>query len=450
MKEVLRIKQGAQNYSSNSILRDYNLEVYAGEIVYIQGLSGSGVMALIDVLSGKQQLSSGEIYIQEKKLQEYSENTFLNNGIYTITAEQDLVNNLTVAENLEAVREQRFLAAIFSRKKVISKVDEYLFKEEIKVHADSLVQELTLEDKQKLSILKAKMNGAALIVLDCTRGYYEGRIAEELCTLIQKISDEGIAFIILSERYSSFAEISDHIQIMHLGRDMMEWDHFDEKIKITLTQKGNIQSNYSRSEKKEIVKSFYGLYDYYWGMDYSIWEYLAKLKKGNSECWKTFINVRPLKEGTYYDGETAIIPKESASLLIPNLDVDDNIIITIPQRISKNKYGIVKKKLASNVSEGFYQRTGLNRNLKKVSELSDVHKKILSIYRWEVAKPKTIIFENPYCGMDTQDIAILRKYMEELSGKGIRVICFSKSLDEMKSDCCVIISTEDGLNATLL
>ncbi len=37
MKEVLRILHGRQKTGSSNILRDYNLEVYEGEIVYIQG-----------------------------------------------------------------------------------------------------------------------------------------------------------------------------------------------------------------------------------------------------------------------------------------------------------------------------------------------------------------------------------------------------------------------------
>lgn len=387
------------------------------------------------------------MYLHEKRLDEYNEITLRKNGVYIITAEQDLVNNLTVAENLEVVRKLRFLARIFSRKKVTCLVDEYLLKEEIKVQGDCLVEDLTPEDKQKLSILKSKMHGASLIVLDCTKGYYEGNLAEELCDLILKISKEGIAFIVLSERYSQFANIANRIQMMHLGKDLMEWNYYDDNIKSILLQNGNIKSNINNSEQNR--KKFYGLYDYYWGMDKNIWDFLKSFQMYNPEYWKSFVNIKHISKPFYYDGETAIIPKESASLLIPNLSIQDNVIITIPRRVGRSKYGVIRKKLASYVTEDFYERTGIDREVKMISELSDVHKKILSLYRWEMAKPKTIILENPYLGMDMEDSEVLRKYLYGLSDKGIKIIYFSKSIEEMKQDCMIILATEDGKNAIL-
>lgn len=103
MKEILRILHGKQKGNHN-ILRDYNLEVYEGEIVYIQGLSGSGLTALVQLLEGKAALDEGSIYISEKRIGLPSGNLLQTQGIYVITKEQDLVGNLTVAENLEVLQ----------------------------------------------------------------------------------------------------------------------------------------------------------------------------------------------------------------------------------------------------------------------------------------------------------------------------------------------------------
>jgi len=446
-KEIIRIKHGAQYESNNNILRDYNLEVYAGEIIYIQGLSGSGVMALFDLLSGNSNLDTGEIYLNEKKITECNQSILLQNGIYTINAELGLVNSFTVAENMEAIRKVGSLVKIFSKKKAVHKVNSYLDKEGVLIRGDSIVREVTQEEKIKLSILKAKLYEAKVIVLDFTTEYYEGIFAKELGELISRINQEGISFVILSERLLPLIRVANRVQLVQNGIDLMEWDYYDDAVKSILFQQVEYRKEFNMNPME---KMFLGLYDYYWGMDKNIWEYLDSLKKDNPGYWDNYLNVKLLKPGLYYDGETVIIPKESSSFLLNNFGIVDNIAITIPKRIGKSKYGILRKKYAIKVAKDFYKIIGVADKMKSIEDLNNVQKKILSIYRWEVARPKVIILEYPYIAMDIAEIEILRNYLKHVALKGIHIVCFSNSLEEMKYDCNIIISTENGKNTVLI
>jgi ABC-type sugar transport system ATPase subunit len=49
--------------------------------------------------------------------------------------------------------------------------------------------------------------------------------------------------------------------------------------------------------------------------------------------------------------------------------------------------------------------------------------------------------------MSREEAGQLRSYLNRLSEKGIRIICFSKSLDDLQSDCAGIITTRNGRSA---
>lgn len=439
MKEVLRILHGRQKTGSSNILRDYNLEVYEGEIVYIQGLSGSGLSALLQVLAGKARLDEGRLYIGEKPAEIHPMSSPLAQGIYIVTEEQDLVGNLTVAENMELLQYGKRLIGYYNRKAVIEKVGGYLRQEGMEIDPATPVQELSQEECQKLSIIKGRMCGARLIVLDCTRGYHEGRMADELTRMIRRISEEGIAFIILSEQLLHFAYEADRIQLMHHGKDLMEWDHVE----------CGVLHGKDFAVEETVDKIQEGFFDYDWEMSRSIWSYIRTVKDNNEDFWTQNIGLELLPEGCYCKKKTVMIPKESAMRLIDNMEIKQNATLAVKNRIGRTLMGYIPDILENNITEEFYRVTGINSEIKYPCELGYVEKKILSVYRWVITKPDTILFESPYWGMDLRESDVFHRYLLHLTGKGIRILIFSKSLSELKRYCNKIVITKNGCNAAI-
>ena len=63
MKELLRITHGMQDQAGEDALYDYNLEVYEGEILYIQGMPGNGIRTLMNIFAGDCALKSGKLLL---------------------------------------------------------------------------------------------------------------------------------------------------------------------------------------------------------------------------------------------------------------------------------------------------------------------------------------------------------------------------------------------------
>ncbi len=447
MREILRIRHGMQDDRKDDMLQDYEIRVFEGDIFYIQGIEGSGTGTLVSLLAGECVLKQGELLLFEEKVENYDRNTAYQYGIYTITAEKDLVETLTVAENLEAVRYLPFPGKYYDRRRAERKVAEYLQREQVDIPADASLWMLSKKERQKLSILKAKMHGARMIVLDARSDVYEGQEAEELCELIRRANAEGITFVILSECYAMFAEIANRIQIVSQGRDLKEW--------YGMTERARRYLRHERLEETEPVVQkdasflFLGLYDYEWEMKGCIWDYLNYIKSHDPEIWDQYIGADIPKPGVGQEQKTVVIPRESGEFLLKNLTVADNLIMPIPHRVGKYRFGLIKKSIRENIAGEFYRKTGIDPRIRRVEELSAVQKKILSICRFELNRPRIMILESPYSGMNQEERKSLRGYLRLLAEKGIRIIYFSKSREEIAKDCGRVIVTQNGERAKI-
>lgn len=399
------------------------------------------------VLSGEAALQSGEMYADGKKVTTAEHNFFDEYGIYYIGQGQDLIEHFTVADNLLAARYVHNAFSLYDSRKARLKSKAYLMSEQMQVKPDQYIWKMTPEQRKKLSLLKARIFRAKIVVFDATRDIFYGKSAEQLSEMILRMNRDGITFIILSERYSPSAEISGRVQILRQGRDLKEFSRIDNEVRKILKNQ-NERTEAGRSQDRKAC-SFTGLYDYEWESEKSIWQYLYRFRANNPEVYREYFGEQAVlpAEGISLAAGTLVVPRDSGRQLFWNMTIEDNIILTIPERISGFRLGIVRKNLAANVSRGFYTAAGVPEEIRHPAQLNAVQRKILSIYRWAAAKPARIILENPYGGMNDDEIHLLRAYLKSLHASGVRILCFARSMDEMLEDCSVILTTHDAQNA---
>ena len=452
MKEILRIQHGLQDDFPEEALFDYNLELYEGDILYIQGNRGDGLRTLIKVLAGDIPLKSGTIYLWDKKTEDYSRNTAMQYRLCMITGETDMVMNMSVTDNLEAVRPVRSPLQLYSPYLKQRQVQQYLDAYGVHISAGDTVFHLSRFEQMELSIIKAQMHGARLIGLDMTDNRYEGKEAEKIYRLIRKANKEEVSFLIFSESYSMFSELASRIQLLSAGREQKEWsapEENRERIRERLRQDIYGKSTDPAGSRRHSGDGLLGLYDDEWEQREELWEYIQAVKENNPEIWKQYINAELPGRREQSGKEAVLVPMEAAEMLFPNLSLADNIILAVPERVSGSRYGIIKKSIKENITRGFYERFQIKDNISSMEELSRVYKKILAIYRWELAKPKVIFLENPYNGLTGDEKKIMTDYLWELENRKIRVILLSGSIENLKEACGKIIVTKNGKSAKI-
>lgn len=454
MKELLRIAHAEGDRDAGSLLRDYNMEIDEGEILYIQGSDGSGIREIAGILSGDLRLYGGQIYIDGQRTEEYSRNIAFEKHFFPVSADGSMIYNLTVAENMEVLRSRCIFLKPYNSKRIEKSVDYFLQERGIKISADARGSLLCTEEEVILSLLKAKLHGARLVILEVLNGVFEGTYAGEICSLLKELCSEGISFIVLSSAYSHFAEIAARIQFVYRGRDLKEWNKLNgEVIKLLKNQNPDTFSgrNKSLDEEEAAVKgNFLGIYDYEWTNDKSIWDFLKEVQMYNTSVWKERFNVLLPDRGIGIDQDVLVIPKESGNLWFDNMSIEDNLLMPIPEKIAGSRYGIIRRNRKEHVLSRFYDLFHIEKKIKEIEALSKVQRKLFSIYRFELCRPKTIFLENPYWGMDQDEIMQVRKYLINIQKSGCRIICCSKSIDEMKADCNVVIQTDNAKNARVI
>lgn len=214
---------------STSVLRDVSLDVHAGEIVGIGGLSGSGIHEIGRVGFGMEHLSGGSVtaWVQtDKGLEERpvrSVQDALKASIGYIAKDRDretLILESSIADNLT-------LSALDQLKKkygLIFPSDERKFADEqieaLRIKCSSRrqpVKELSGGNKQKVSFGKWIGNHSRILVFDSpTRGVDVG-VKTTMYQLLYDLKQQGYAILIISEELPELIGMSDRICILKDG-----------------------------------------------------------------------------------------------------------------------------------------------------------------------------------------------------------------------------------------
>jgi len=107
MSKILESKNLCKTYYSNDVefhaLKNVNLEINQGEFVAIMGKSGSGKSTLLYTLSGMDEITGGEVFLKDKRINNLKEKEMTKirrNNIGFIFQGINLVSNLTLKENV--------------------------------------------------------------------------------------------------------------------------------------------------------------------------------------------------------------------------------------------------------------------------------------------------------------------------------------------------------------
>ena len=98
--ELLRVDGICKDFSTVRVLHDVSFRLCSGEILGIIGENGAGKSTIMKILSGIHSPTSGEIYLDGKKADVLSPMDAKKLGISLIPQEFNLVNDLTVYDNV--------------------------------------------------------------------------------------------------------------------------------------------------------------------------------------------------------------------------------------------------------------------------------------------------------------------------------------------------------------
>jgi ribose transport system ATP-binding protein len=195
-----------------------DLEVREGEVHCLLGQNGAGKSTLIKVLAGAHQPDEGEIRWNGEPVTLAHPTAAIRQGIGTIYQELDLVDGLSIAENVFLGHEVS-TGGIMRRSEALRRTRDLLQRlGHGELRASREVGRLSAANQQIVSMARAMSHDSKVLIMDEPSAVLDQEEVRNLFRVIREVTNEGVAVIYISHRLEEIREIGDRVTVLKDGR----------------------------------------------------------------------------------------------------------------------------------------------------------------------------------------------------------------------------------------
>ncbi|MDR2864021.1 MAG: ABC transporter ATP-binding protein [Spirochaetaceae bacterium] len=195
-----------------------SLTVPKQSIHAILGENGAGKTTLMNVLYGMLQPTSGEVFINGKKMAITSPEHAIECGIGMVHQHFMLVPPFTVTENIILGKEPLKPLGIIDKAKAREKVKALSDHYNLNIDLDAKVENISVGMQQRAEILKVLYRGAEILIMDEPTAALTPQEIEELIKILKKLISEGKTIIIITHKLAEIKAMADRCTIVRAGK----------------------------------------------------------------------------------------------------------------------------------------------------------------------------------------------------------------------------------------
>ena len=457
MEKVLHIVDITKIYPGVTALDSVDLELYRGEIHCLVGENGAGKSTLIKILSGAVRPDRGSIHIFDRHYSYLDPNEARNLGVQTIYQESNLVETLSVAENIYFGDERQNQFGIFNHRKTLQEARELLFSLSIDIDAGVMVSELSMSEKQLVKIAKGMARNARVLILDEPTASLNQTETDDLLNMIQGIRDKGIGVIYISHRLGEVFRIADRISVLRDGRriNTHRAEEIDEGVLIQemVGKKGNVF--YQRDAGKpggEVLRiSGYRVREGTNEVQFSLRQgeilgVAGMVGSGRSELMKGIFGAENIHRGRLVLGGRDIViesPRHAIDVgicMVPEDRQTEGLILCRSVRENTTIAGLNRFRgpFINLMRERGMVGDLINRlNIKtpsaeqKVQNLSGGNQQKTVLAKWLFTEAKILVFDEPTRGIDVGAKQEIYRLMSDLVRQNKAIVMVSSDMPEL-------------------
>lgn len=203
-KKVIQFEKVDIFQRENRILSDVNLEVCAGEFIYVIGKVGTGKTSLIKTLNAELPLVSGNGRILDYRLSHIKSKEIvqLRRKLGVVFQDFRLLTDRNVYQNLAFV----LMATGWKEKSAINnRVEEVVSVVGMSNQLKKMPHELSGGEQQRIVIARAILNNPEIILADEPTGNLDPETSEEILELFIRLNNQGKTVLMATHDYAVIA-----------------------------------------------------------------------------------------------------------------------------------------------------------------------------------------------------------------------------------------------------
>lgn len=224
---ILEARKVVRTYGQVVALDECDFDVTEGEVTALIGDNGAGKSTLIKILSGTEQMESGDIHFQGERVSMTSPAVARDLGIETVFQDLALCPHLDPVRNLYLGREIRRGGLMgllgFMNNKLMKSGSQDAFSElGATVKALSVpVGDMSGGQKQSVAVARAASWANKIIFLDEPTAALGVVQTHNVLELIKRVHDKGIGVVFISHSMPEVLSVADSVQVLRRGRRVM-------------------------------------------------------------------------------------------------------------------------------------------------------------------------------------------------------------------------------------
>ena len=460
MGEIILKMQGIQKYFPGvHALDDAQLEIRSGEVMGLIGENGAGKSTLMKILTGIYPKDGGTIEYFGEQIEINGPKDAQNRGICIVHQELNLMQHLTVADNIFIGRES--VKGLFLDKADQNRrTQELLDRLHLTIDPKAEVRTLSVAKQQMVEIAKAlSYNDTKILILDEPSAVLTDTEIDDLFTFVNQLKETGVGIIYISHRMDELKRITDRITVMRDGQYVgIRETAVTEIAEIVRMMVG--RTIYEEPKTCSAVPADAPvILECEHLNSWQVKDVSFKLKKGEilgfsglmgagrTETMRLLCGADPMDSGVIkINGKQVKIksPKDAVELgigylsedrkrygLCLNLSITDNTIMTSINKLFKGPF--VNEAKADKASEEYIEkiRTKTPSTKTKVGSLSGGNQQKVVISKWLLRDCDILIFDEPTRGIDVGAKSEIYKLMNQLAQEGKSIIMISSDMPEL-------------------
>ena len=458
--EILHIEALTKAYGVFVALQDVSFSIRRGAIHGLLGENGAGKSTLVGLIAGLRAPTGGRILLDGREVQGLDVKAMEDAGVFLVTQEPMIIDQLSVAENLMLGR-WPVRGAFVDWKRLREQARHML--EGTQIDPRALAGSLSAVERRKLNILRALFSGGRLIILDEPTAALTLDDRAVLFNFMRDLKGRDISFIFISHYNDEILEICDSVTVLRDGRLAGSSDDVGSMTTGRLSELvlGHDLELFHRDDKPAAsntdpvlsvrdVSARAVRIDAFAIRPGEVVGFVGLPGSGAKEFAQTLFGLNPARSGGMRvageAAEAALPPGPPEALgrgiaylsddrrrdgLVALLSIGDNLSLSSLGALSH--LGFVRRQREAALIRRYFSEMGVKAANSAVSidALSGGNQQKVCLGRLLATQPRILILDEPTRGIDVGVKEDVHRTVDALTRTGLGVIVITADLDEM-------------------